>query len=36
MAAVAMFNSRHARMIRIAISPRLATKIFRNIVLIDP
>jgi hypothetical protein len=30
MAAVAMFNSRQARMIRMAISPRLATKIFLN------
>src|SRR5581483_11537589 len=33
MAAVAMFNSRQARMIRIAISPRLATRIFLNIAL---
>jgi hypothetical protein len=32
MAAVAMFNSRQARMIRMAISPRLATRIFLNMV----
>src|SRR5262245_43626052 len=31
MAAVAMFSSRQARIIRMAISPRLATRIFLNI-----
>jgi hypothetical protein len=33
MAAVAMFSSRQARMMRMAISPRLAIKIFLNMAL---